>query len=127
MKQQPTTSNTTGRRKTPPVVTKKPRVLFNDNKWASILNDTDALQDKTMPVESYSELMNESQDTLSFTSRDAQGFGMVRPNTNSNNTTPAVMEDPETGKVYEVAPEVQQAMTRDYSALMSALNKKKVN
>jgi len=127
MKQQPTTSNTTGRRKTPPVVTKKPRVLFNDNKWASILNDTDALQDKTMPVESYSELMNESQDTLSFTSRDAQGFGMVRPNTNSNNTTPAVMEDPETGKVYDVSPEVQQAMTRDYSALMSALNKKKVN
>ena len=35
------------------------------------------------------------------------------------------MEDPETGKTYEVAPEVAQAMTRDYSALMSAINKKK--
>jgi hypothetical protein len=38
---------------------------------------------------------------------------------------PKVMEDPETGKTYEVAPEVQQAMTRDYSALMKAMNKKR--
>jgi hypothetical protein len=38
---------------------------------------------------------------------------------------PAVMEDPETGKVYNVAPEVASAITRDYSALMKAIDKKK--
>jgi len=38
---------------------------------------------------------------------------------------PKVMEDPETGKVFEVPTEVQQAMTRDYSSLMKAINKKK--
>ena len=43
----------------------------------------------------------------------------------STNSTPSVMEDPETGKVYDVAPEVAQAMTRDYSALMKAIEKKK--
>jgi hypothetical protein len=37
------------------------------------------------------------------------------------------MEDPETGKTYEVAPEVQQALTRDYSSLMKAINAKKGN
>jgi hypothetical protein len=41
------------------------------------------------------------------------------------NSTPTIMEDPETGKVYDVAPEVANAMTRDYSALMSAINAKK--
>jgi hypothetical protein len=40
-------------------------------------------------------------------------------------TAPTVMEDPETGKVFDVAPEVAQAMTRDYSQLMKAINKKK--
>jgi hypothetical protein len=38
---------------------------------------------------------------------------------------PKVMEDPETGKTFEVPEEVQQAMTRDYSALMKAINNKK--
>jgi hypothetical protein len=35
------------------------------------------------------------------------------------------MEDPETGKTYDVAPEVQKALTRDYSALMKAMDAKK--
>jgi hypothetical protein len=35
------------------------------------------------------------------------------------------MEDPETGKLLEVAPEVAKAMTRDYSQLMKAINNKK--
>jgi hypothetical protein len=52
---------------------------------------------------------------------------MNRQNMNPNTSTPAVMEDPETGKIYDVAPEVQQAITRDYSALMKAMNKKKGN
>ena len=108
-----------------PVSSKKSGVQFNENRWASILNETDALQDKTMPIESYADMMNESYDTLSFNSNDAQGFGMIRQNTKFNKETPAVMEDPETGKVYDVAPEVQQVLTRDYSALMKAINAKK--
>jgi len=104
---------------------KKNNVKFNDNKWASILNSTDALQDKTMPIESYADMMNESYDTLAFNSGDARGFGTARQNMNLNTSAPAVMEDPETGKVYEVAPEVQQVLTRDYSALMKAINAKK--
>jgi hypothetical protein len=40
-------------------------------------------------------------------------------------TAPKVMEDPETGKVYEVDPTVAAALTRDYSGLMKAIDKKK--
>ena len=105
--------------------TRKSNVQFSENRWASILNETDAIQDKTMPIESYADMMNESYDTMSFNSNDAQGFGMIRQNGKTNNTAPAVMEDLETGKVYEVAPEVQQVLTRDYSALMKAINAKK--
>ena len=98
---------------------------FNENRWASILNQTEALQDKTMPIESYASMMNESYDTIAFNSDDSLGFGVNRKNVKSNTTTPSVMEDPETGKVYEIAPEVQQVLTRDYSALMKAINAKK--
>ena len=119
------TSSMPGHRNPPPP--RKSNVQFNENRWASILNETDALQDKTMPIESYADMMNESYDTMSFNSRDAQGFGMIRQNMKPSNSAPTVMEDPETGKVYDVAPEIQQAMTRDYSALMKAMNKKKGN
>ena len=125
MSQPKKTSKMPGHRNPPTPPSRKPKVQFNENKWASILNATEELQEKTMPIESYAELMNESYDTMSFTSRDAQGFGMTRQNMKSTTSAPAVMEDPETGKIYEVAPEVQQALTRDYSALMSAINKKK--
>jgi len=70
-------------------------------------------------------------DEIRMTSSDAQGFGMMRQNMKESMglapAAPKVMEDPETGKVFEVAPEVAQAMTRDYSALMKAINKKKGN
>ena len=73
--------------------------------------------------------MNEGVDELSFNSTDAQGFGQMRQNMKSAMglapSALAIMEDPETGKTYEVAPEVQQALTRDYSSLMKAINKKK--
>jgi len=39
--------------------------------------------------------------------------------------TPSVMADPETGKSLQVDPVVAKAMTRDYSALMKAMDKKK--
>jgi hypothetical protein len=64
-----------------------------------------------------------------MTSADAVGFGAMRENMRAAITgqpaAPKLMEDPETGKTFEVPEEVQQAMTRDYSALMKAMNKKK--
>jgi hypothetical protein len=102
---------------------KKSKVQFTDNKWASVLNQTDALVESN--TNSFSDLMNEEYETMSFTSGDAQGFGSMRQNMKNPNSLPKVMEDPETGKVYDVAPEVASAMTRDYSALMAAINAKK--
>ena len=105
----------------------KKRVQFTENKWANILNETDALMEQQPgAMNSFAELMNEGMDDIHMTADDAQGFGMMRQNmNNSASTGPKVMEDPETGKTYEVAPEVAKAMTRDYSQLMSAINKKK--
>lgn len=106
---------------------RKPAVQFQENKWASILNETNPLSELHNPIESYASLMNESyDDTISFTSRDAQGFSAMRENMN-NTSAPSVMHDPETGKDYEVKPEVAQALTRDYSALMKAIAAKKGN
>ena len=104
--------------------------MFEDNRWASILNETEALyEQRPQPMNSFAEMMNESVDEITMTSRDAQGFGMMRQNMqqaiSGAPTAPAVMEDPETGKVYDVAPEVASALTRDYSALMKAIDKKK--
>jgi hypothetical protein len=109
---------------------RKPKVQFSENKWASVLNETDMLIEQgSSALNSFSDLMNESVDEMSFNSVDAQGFGNMRQaqkfNTQHNLQAPEVMEDPETGKVYDVAPEVQQALTRDYSALMKAINNKK--
>ena len=73
--------------------------------------------------------MNESFEEIRMTSADAAGFGAMRQNMKESlgmaPATPKVMEDPETGKVYEVDPSVAAAMTRDYSGLMTAINKKK--
>jgi hypothetical protein len=118
--------NTVSTRKPVPVkeVTKTQNpVLFTENKWANILNDTPILREQSGNINSYSEMLNEEMDDLSFTSTDAQGFGMMR----QSNNKPSVMEDPETGKVYDIAPAVQDAMTRDYSGLMKAIAAKKGN
>lgn len=109
---------------------KKPKVQFSENKWASVLNETDALMEQgPSAMNSFADIMNEGIDDINMTSADAQGFGMMRQNMQSAiglaPTAPAVMEDPETGKVYNVDPLVAQAMTRDYSSLMKAINKKK--
>jgi len=105
------------------VSSKRPQ--FTENKWASVLNETDLISESSNSLESYTELMNEGMEELRFSSADAQGFGMMRQS--AHQTAPTNMEDPETGKVYEVAPEVQRALTRDYSALMKAINNKKGN
>lgn len=108
----------------------KKKPIFEDNRWASILNETEAMyEQRPQPMNSFAEMMNESVDEINMTSRDAQGFGMMRQNMqqamSGAPSAPAVMEDPETGKVYDVAPEVASALTRDYSALMKAIDKKK--
>ena len=77
-------------------------------------------------INSLAELMNEGMDDIHMTSADARGFGMMRQNMGNEMTSaPKVMDDPETGKTYEVAPEVAKALTRDYSQLMKAINNKK--
>ena len=98
-------------------VKKKPK--FKKTGFADILNETSELTEAT-PVSNYASMMNESYNDLSFTSKDAAGFGMMR-----QNQVPSVMEDPETGKSMNVDPVVAKAMTRDYSALMKAMARKK--
>lgn len=109
---------------------KKSKVQFADNKWANILNETDALtEDQPLALNSFRDIMNEGMDEIRMTSRDAVNFGAMRQNMKEAigvaPAAPKIMEDPETGKVFEVPQEVQQAMTRDYSSLMKAINKKK--
>jgi len=115
---------------TPSLAHKKSKVQFSENKWASILNETEALVEQgPSAMNSFADMMNEGMDEIQMTSANAQGFGMMRQTMKEAMglapAAPKVMEDPETGKTYEVAPEVAQAMTRDYSALMKAMNNKK--
>ncbi len=112
------------------VESKKSKVHFNDNKWADILNETDPLTEtEPLAMNSFKEMMNEGMEEIRMTSKDAVNFGAMRQNMKEAiGASPApvkIMEDPETGKVYDVAPEVQRAITRDYSALMKAINNKK--
>tara|TARA_R110001606_G_scaffold68425_4_gene155957 strand:- start:127 stop:576 length:450 start_codon:yes stop_codon:yes gene_type:complete len=91
----------------------KKNSLFKENKFADILNETNELKSEG----SYAELMKEE---MSFTSADAQGFGMMQ-----NNTSTQIMEDPETGKNMQVDPVVSKALNRDYRGLMKAIDKKR--
>ena len=102
------------------------QVLFTENKWANILNETPVLREQAGNINSYSEMLNEEMGDIHMTSADAMSFGVIR-NQQSVNNKPTVMEDPETGKVYDIAPSVQDAMTRDYSGLMKAIAAKKGN
>jgi N-dimethylarginine dimethylaminohydrolase len=109
---------------------KKSKVQFTDNKWADILNETDAISDpQPTAMNSFKDIMNEGMEEIRMTSRDAVNFGAMRQNMKEAMgvapAAPKIMEDPETGKTFDVPQEVQQAMTRDYSALMKAINKKK--
>lgn len=101
----------------------KNKVQFQRTGFANILNETTSMKESSPSVSSFSDLMNENYQDISFNSSDAQGFGMQRANQKSN--APQVMNDPETGKTFDVDPAVAKAMTRDYSALMKAIDKKK--
>ena len=127
MKQPSRTTNIPGHRNPPAPPKRKPTAQFSENRWASILNETDILPRDEQTVPSYAELMTED---LHMTSADAMNFGAQRKAVSNmqmhpNIAAPRQMVDPETGKNMEVAPEVAQAMTRDYSALMKAIDKKK--
>ena len=109
---------------------KKKSVQFNDNKWASVLNETDSLVDQQpLALNSFADIMNEGIEEIRMSSQNVANFGAMRQNMKGamgiTPAAPKIMEDPETGKTFEVPHEVQQAMTRDYSALMNAINKKK--
>jgi len=99
----------------------------------SILNDTAVHMDPTEMYESgpavtYSNpLMMEDYDReLNFTSRDSRGFGMMqqmmRPTSNAIPTTDI---DGRPVNVEELPEAVTNALTRDYSSLMKAIDKKK--
>ena len=113
-----------------PTAPAKKKPMFEDNRWASVLNETDSLtEQQPLAMNSFKDMMNESFDEIRMTSSDAAGFGAMRQNMKESMglapAAPKVMEDPETGKVYEVDPTVAAALTRDYSGLMKAINKKK--
>lgn len=122
----------TKRQAPPPPVNKRKTVQFSENKWADILNETDPLvEQKPSAMNSFSDIMNEGVEEIRMTSKDAVNFGAMRQTMKEAigvaPAAPKIMEDPETGKVFDVPVEVQQAMTRDYSALMKAMNKKRGN
>jgi len=113
-----------------PIQQSKNKVQFTDNKWASVLNETDSLfEQEPLAMNNFRDLMNEGIEEIRMNSQNAVDFGTMRQNMREAMgiapTAPKVIEDPETGKTFEVPQEVQQAMTRDYSALMQAINKKK--
>lgn len=122
----------TKRQAPPPPLPKRKTVQFSENKWADILNETDPLvEQKPSAMNSFSDIMNEGMEEIRMTSKDAVNFGAMRQTMKEAigvaPAAPKIMEDPETGKVFDVPVEVQQAMTRDYSALMKAMNKKRGN
>ena len=94
------------------------KVKFKENKFSNILNETPKLTE-TKTASDYASLMSED---IVMTSKDAQGFNMLRKQNNTN-----VIHDPETGKNMHVDPAIQKAMNRDYSALMKAIDNKKGN
>lgn len=97
--------------------TRNTNIKFNKNKFSDILNNTDKLAEK-QSVGDYASLMSED---IIMTSKNAQGFNAMRQ-MNNNITT---MQDPESGKSLKVDPIVAKAMTRDYSALMKAIDNKR--
>ena len=124
---QPTKMNVDRTAKQP---VKKQKVLFTENRWADILNETDSVvEHDPLAMNSFKDIMSEGMEEIRMTSKDAVNFGAMRQNMKEAMGTapaaPKIMEDPETGKTFEVPQEVQQAMTRDYSALMKAINNKK--
>jgi hypothetical protein len=105
--------------------TKKKSVEFKKTSFADILNETDSLREQSPYGAAMNQTLNED---ITMTSADVQSFGHVREKMRSQMmgiTVPEVIADPETGRNMKVDPVVAKAMTRDYSALMKAMDKKK--
>jgi hypothetical protein len=100
------------------------KVNFKENKFSSILNETESLRENTpLDMNSYAELMTED---ITMTSADAMNFGVARKTgMQTNMSAPAIITDPETGKNMQVDPALASVLTRDYSALMKAIDNKK--
>jgi hypothetical protein len=117
---------------TPPANSRqrKAKVEFAKNKFSDILNGTDKLQeDMPLSMNSYADLMSEN---ITMTSADAMNFGAQRKALNlmpmhPSMAVPTTITDPETGRELSVDPTIAKAMTRDYSALLKAMDKKKIN
>ena len=93
--------------------------MFKENKFSDILNETTAIRETQGPSD-YAKLM---QEDINMTSADALNFGIQRRV--STNSQP-IVTDAETGQAVAVEdPAIANAMTRDYSALMKAIDKKK--
>ena len=95
-------------------VPEKKHNKFKENKFSDVLNQTDVLHEPS----NYANIMNEN---IFMDSRNAKNFGVQSTMT----AAPQVMQDPETGKSMKVDNVIAKAMTRDYSALMKAIDKKK--
>lgn len=103
----------------PQVVTpRKNKAQFKKNKFSDILNETDILRERPS--------LNEQ---ISMTSADAQSFGALREKIRSQISgvyePHATITDPQNGHTIQATGAVARAMTRDYSALMKAMDKKK--
>jgi len=120
-----TTVNRANGKPVPEQRVSKNKVQFQRTGFADILNETPSMKEGSQSVSSFSELMTENYRDLSFNSADAQGFGMLRQTQMQQTPAPQVMHDPETGKTFDVDPIVAKALTRDYSGLMKAIEKKK--
>lgn len=108
-----------------PPVKKKRKVEFKKNKFSDILNETDSLREQSPYGAAMNQPLNED---IVMTSANAQGFGAVREKMRAQMMgieTPTVVQDPETGRTLQVNDTVAKAMTRDYSALMKAMDKKR--
>jgi len=109
------------------VVSRKTNGMFKNNKFSDILNETNSLREQTTNGD-YAELMKED---IIMTAKDAPGFDMRRQSFKEamgvSTPVPTTMEDTETGKTLAIDPIIGKALTRDYSSLMKAIDKKKKN
>jgi hypothetical protein len=106
---------------TTPAGPNKRKVQFKKTGFADILNETDSLREQTP----YANAINED---ITMTSADVHSFGAMKQKMHDQIrgiSAPQVMTDPETNKTLTVDPVVAKALTRDYSALMKAMDKKK--
>lgn len=105
----------------PPPPKKKNKVKFNRTNFSDILNETESLREQSP----YTQL----NEDISMTSANAMGFGALREKMRSQisgiESVPEVIQDPESGRNLKVDPIVAKAMTRDYTALMRAMDEKK--